>query len=118
MSAIGSVCIPRSLPARLRHAGDLAVVRELAQADPAEAELPGDGARSAAAPGAGVPARLEARLALLLVHKRLLCHYWFSPLSWVANGSPSDRSSANACSSVLAAVVMGTPRPGVRGRGP
>src|SRR5687768_17076025 len=54
MSATGSVIIAAS-PARLRHAGDRAVVRELAQADPAEAELPVHRAR---APAAVAPAVL------------------------------------------------------------
>src|SRR4029078_7585556 len=39
MSAIGSVCISFLLPAALRHARDDALVGELAQADPAQAEL-------------------------------------------------------------------------------
>src|SRR5215217_2642673 len=71
MSAIGSVCMVL-LPARLRHARDLPVVRELAQADPAEAELAIDGAGAAAAPAARVLPHLESRLALLLVHEGLL----------------------------------------------
>src|SRR5918997_1941025 len=56
-SAIGSVIDMRS-PARLRHAGDVALVRELAQADPAQAELLVDGARAAAVAAARVRARL------------------------------------------------------------
>src|SRR3954447_14341276 len=52
-SAMGSVIDMRS-PARLRHAGDVAVVRELAQADPAQAELAVDGTRAPAATAAGV----------------------------------------------------------------
>src|SRR6266540_3100930 len=72
MSAIGSVCI--SLPARFGHAGDLALVREVAQADPAEAELLVDGARPAAAVAARVLPHLEARLALGLSHQGLLSH--------------------------------------------
>jgi hypothetical protein len=69
MSAIGSVSILRLLPTALGHPRDLAVVRELAQADPAETEFPVDGARAAAAPAAGVLPHLEPRLALLLVHQ-------------------------------------------------
>src|ERR671926_1171163 len=57
-SATGSVMDMRSggllLPAALGHAGDVAVVRELAQADPAQAELAVDGARAAAAAAARV----------------------------------------------------------------
>src|SRR3954454_19411870 len=52
-SAMGSV-IDMRLPARLRHAGDVPVVRELAEADPAQAELAVDGARAPAATAAGV----------------------------------------------------------------
>src|SRR5918992_621558 len=72
MSAIGSVSILRLLPARLRHARDLAVVRELAQADPAEPELPVDGAGTSAPPAARVLADLEPRPALLLVDEGFL----------------------------------------------
>src|SRR5919112_1699944 len=64
-SATGSV-IDMRLPAALRHARDVAVVRELAQADPAQAELAEDGARAAAAAAARVLAGLVlggARLA-------------------------------------------------------
>src|SRR5919206_3695464 len=52
-SAMGSVIDMRS-PARLGHAGDEPLVRQLAQADPAEAELAVDGARAPAAPAARV----------------------------------------------------------------
>src|SRR3954467_15538563 len=64
-SATGSV-IDMRLPAALRHARDVAVVRELAQADPAQAELAEDGPRAAAAAAARVLAGLVlggARLA-------------------------------------------------------
>src|SRR4051794_37770775 len=64
-SATGSV-IDMRLPAALRHARDVAVVRELAQADPAQAELAEDGPRAAAAATARVLAGLVlggARLA-------------------------------------------------------
>src|SRR5205823_13205011 len=55
MSAIGSVSIsPPLLPARLRHAWDHALVSELAEADPAEAELAEDGPRPSAAVAARV----------------------------------------------------------------
>src|SRR5436190_7292800 len=72
MSAIGSVCM--LLPARFGHAGDLAFVREVAQADPAEAELLVDRARPATAIAARVLAHLEARLALGLRDQGLLSH--------------------------------------------
>src|SRR4029078_4869500 len=58
MSAIGSVSTVVSLPARLRHAGNCALVRELAEADPAEAELAEDRARAAAPVAARVVAHL------------------------------------------------------------
>src|SRR5687767_385977 len=55
-SAIGSVIDMRS-PARLRHAGDEALVRELAQADAAQPELAVDRTRAPAAPAAAVRPR-------------------------------------------------------------
>src|SRR3954447_5853992 len=63
-SAMGSV-IDMWLPARLGHAGDVAVVRELAQADPAEAELAEHRARPATAAAAGGLAGLVLGGALL-----------------------------------------------------
>src|SRR3954471_24224746 len=63
-SAMGSVIDIRS-PTRLRHARDHPVVRELAQADPAQAELAVHGARPAAATAARVLAGLELGGALL-----------------------------------------------------
>src|SRR3954466_6578131 len=72
-SAMGSVIDMRS-PARLRHAGDEPVVRELAQADPAEAELAVHGARATAAAAARMGPRLELRLARLAHDLGLLGH--------------------------------------------
>src|SRR5919107_585990 len=61
-SAMGSVMLMRGpLPARLGHAGDVALVGHLAQADPAQAELAIYGARAAALAAARVRARLELR---------------------------------------------------------
>src|SRR3954453_15119690 len=75
MSAFGSVSHLSLLPARLRHAGNRSLVRELAEADPAEAELAEDRARTAAP----VTARVVAHLVLLgspLLHvERGLRHY-------------------------------------------
>src|SRR3954451_8041050 len=59
-SAIGSVIDMRS-PARLGHARDVAVVRQLAQAQAAQPELPVDRARTPAATTARVRARLVLR---------------------------------------------------------
>src|SRR3954453_6560273 len=56
-SAMGSVIDMRS-PARLRHAGDEALVGELAQADAAQPELAVDRTRAPAATAARVGARL------------------------------------------------------------
>src|SRR3954470_6643513 len=65
-SAMGSVIdIRRYLPAALRHSGDVAVVRELAQADAAHAELAEHRARAPTAPAAGVLAGLELGTACL-----------------------------------------------------
>src|SRR3954447_23729694 len=63
-SATGSVIDIRS-PTRLRHAGDHAVVRELAQADAAQAELAVHGARPATPAAARVLAGLVLGGALL-----------------------------------------------------
>src|SRR5581483_3626396 len=60
MSAIGSVSIACSSPRRLGHAGDDAEMRQLAQADPAQAELLVHRARAAAAVAAAVLPRREA----------------------------------------------------------
>src|SRR5215210_6240552 len=73
MSAIGSVCMPL-LPARLRHAGDDALVGEVPQADSTEAELLEDRARPAAAVAARVRARLEALGLGRLLDQCLACH--------------------------------------------
>src|SRR5215216_8113056 len=76
MSATGSVSISRAppLPAALGHPWDHALVRELAQADPAEAELLEDRARPAAAVATRVVAHLELLRALLLDDERRLGH--------------------------------------------
>src|SRR3954467_7680147 len=76
-SATGSVIDMRS-PARLRHAGDEAVVRELAQADPAQAELAVHGARAAAAAAARVGPRGVLRRACLTGDLALLGHWSLS----------------------------------------
>src|SRR6266516_1131952 len=75
-SAVVSVIVMgrRLLPARLRHPRDHALVRELAQADPADAELPVHRAGPAAATAAGVPAGLELGRAPLAHHLRGLGH--------------------------------------------
>src|SRR3954452_15444884 len=61
-SATGSV-IDMGSPARLRHAGDVAVVRELAQADAAQPELAVHRPRPAAAAAARMGPRLVLRRA-------------------------------------------------------
>src|SRR3954454_9372597 len=74
MSATGSVSISSLLPPALRHAGDHALVGELAQADAAEPELLEHGTRPAAAVAAGVVAHLELRRGGGLHPQRLLRH--------------------------------------------
>src|SRR2546423_6656101 len=76
-SATGSVIDMRS-PARLRHAGDEALVGQLAQADPAQAELAVHGARAAAATAARVGPRGVLRRAGLPDDLALLCHWSLS----------------------------------------
>src|SRR5579859_5847440 len=72
MSAIGSVSI--GSPARFRHAGDCALVGEVAQADAAQAELAEHRARPAAAVAPRVRPRIELLRPLLLHDEARLCH--------------------------------------------
>src|SRR3954463_6598868 len=72
-SAMGSVMLMRS-PARLRHAGDEALMGELAQADPADAELAIHGARPAAAAAARMGPRPVLRRAAHTDDLGLFCH--------------------------------------------
>src|SRR5688572_18760660 len=74
MSETGSVSIVPPLPARLGHAGDEALVRKLAQADPAEAELLVDSARAPAPVAPGVGPRLVLLRAGGLRDQALLGH--------------------------------------------
>src|SRR6188472_1781026 len=98
MSAIGSVSISSLLPTALGHAGDGAVVRELAQADPAEAELLEHRARAAALVAARVVAHLELRAALLLDDERRLGHALLIP-SFV--GCEREAEAAQECERLL-----------------
>src|SRR4051812_15922624 len=72
MSAIGSVNI--ASPARFRHAGDCALMGEVAQADAAEPELAEHRARPAAPVAARVVAHPVLLRALLLDDEARLCH--------------------------------------------
>src|SRR6476620_6277698 len=88
-SAMGSV-IDMSLPARLRHAGDVAVVRERPQADPAQAELAEHAARAAALAASRVLTGLVLAAARLAHALRGLGHYSASSSSvWLGCGSSS-----------------------------
>src|SRR5919106_6153749 len=73
MSAIGSVIVIAS-PARLRDSRHLARVRELAQADATQAELPVVGARASTALAPVVLASLELRRPLLFLDQTFLGH--------------------------------------------
>src|SRR5947209_6007677 len=72
MSAIGSVSI--ASPARFRHAGNRALMGEVAQADAAETELAEHRARPAAPVAARVVAHPVLLRALLLDDEARLCH--------------------------------------------
>src|SRR6476646_3525945 len=63
-------------PAALRDTGQLAPVRHLADADPAQAERPVDRAGPAAPAAPGVAAHAELRLGCRLVDQSLLRHRW------------------------------------------
>src|SRR5439155_2104579 len=72
MSAIGSLRM--ALPARLQDARNLALERQLAEAEPAHLELPEVAARAAAQLAPMIGARLELRLTLRLHDERGLGH--------------------------------------------
>src|SRR5690606_22081174 len=67
-------CVRRWLPAGLGDARQLALVRHLAEADAAQAELPEHGARTAAARATSIPANSELRLPVRLGDQCLLSH--------------------------------------------
>src|SRR5204863_183955 len=84
-------------PRALGHSGDEALVGQLAQADPADAELAVDSPRPAAAPAAGVAAGLDLGPAPLAHDLGRLGHwllYWsldcsgVSPSAGAVRGSP------------------------------
>src|SRR6266702_3268953 len=108
MSAMGSTMVTVAVllsPARLGHAGHLAVVHHLPKTDPAQPELAehGFGPPAPAAPGVGPD--LELGLALLLLDECLLGHdvrYCPSRL----NGKPKAASRASPSASVRAVVTM------------
>ncbi len=102
-------------PRALGHPGDCAVVRQLAQADAAELVLAEHGTRTAAAVAAGVRAHRVLGGALLLHPERGLGQGYESLLRSAANGRPSARNSALACSSFSAVVVIATSRPLIDG---
>src|SRR6266498_3751389 len=101
MSATGAVS--SGLPARFRHAGDAALVCELAEADPAEAELAEDRAGTSAEVAAGIVTDLEPFRARLLDDQRLLCHALLLPSSVLARERHSQRGEK--CARLL--VVLG-----------
>src|SRR5687767_1817517 len=109
MSAMGSVALMSGSPTCLRHPRNGALVRELAQADPAEAELPVDRPRAAAAIAALVGPGLELRGPRCLRDQALLRQS--SSYCSDRNGRPSSRKSASASSSDFAVVVIVTSRP-------
>src|SRR5918997_919693 len=111
------------LPARLRHAGDEALVGELAQADPAQPELAVHGPRAPAPPAAAVRPGRVLGLAVgphdhgCLGHLKSLVSAYAATGSPVsdskpagrpsrANGMPSASRSANASASVCALVAQ------------
>src|SRR5437762_8456828 len=90
MSAMGSVmvmCRSAPSPTGLRHAGNLAGVNQLAQADAAQPELPEHRVGPATAPAPGVRPDLELGLPLLLLDQGLLRHYACCPS--LRNGKPN-----------------------------
>src|SRR6266508_5093826 len=111
----GVSCLVGELPAGLGHAGKLAAVRHLPQADPAEPELAEHGLRPAAALAAGVAPDGELRLAGLLDLQCSLRHVSVLLALHIhrsAKGNPRCLSRARPSSSFLAVVttVMSMPR--------
>src|SRR5918912_1099484 len=102
-----------ALPGTLGHAGDRALVRELAEADPAETELAIDRTRPAAAAAARVVAHAELLGTPGLRDQGFLGHYSVSPSACVTagNGIPRPRRSASASSLSFAVVVIATSSP-------
>src|SRR3954453_1486583 len=103
MSATGSVIVMRFAlpsPARLRHAGHLAGVDHLPQADAAQAELAVHRARPVAPAAPGVGADLVLGLALRLLDECLLRHYCCCPSR--RNGKPKAASNARPSASEVA----------------
>src|SRR5262249_3805254 len=96
MSATGSVSTVFLLPAALGHAGDRALMRELAQADPAQAELAEHRAGPAAAVAPSVVANLVATGPRLLDSQRRLCHVLLLPSSVLARERHAERGEERA----------------------
>src|SRR5688572_15112801 len=115
MSAIGSVIIAAS-PRSLRDAGDLAGMRQLAEAQPSQLESLVHGPRAAASATPRVRPHPELRPAPRFLDQRFLRHNVPQPVLWTAGsprkGNPLALSIARSSSSVFAVVttVMSIPR--------
>src|SRR5690606_35613241 len=102
MSAMGSFTMVVSSPARLGHARDVAAERVIAQADSAHLELAVVAPWTPADSAAIAMPNLELGSLFQLCECALACHVC---LPQVRTGMPRPRSSARACSSVLAVVT-------------
>src|SRR3954453_12120020 len=109
---MGSVSI--SLPAGLGHSGHITIVRSLAQADPAEAELPEVRARPATTAAAVVPPGLELGVAALPDPLRCLCHQLSSPVD-VSCDPPSALPPSSASPPPSAPSSPSSPSSGFSG---
>src|SRR2546423_8939139 len=119
MSAMGSVMVMvvptrrRSwLPRGLGHAGDLARMGHLPQADPAQAEPAVDGFGAATPVAAGVGPHLELGLSLLLLDERLLGHalYVLSPARRKGKLKASNRAFPWSSVRAVVTIVIFIPR--------
>src|SRR5580765_460361 len=98
-------------PTTLGYSRDVALERQLAEAQPAQRELPHVGARTAAQMAAVAQANLELRLLLFFGDLRGGCHNSSAPsqlLSAARNGMPTNCNSFRASSSVFADVTTHT----------
>src|SRR6266849_6620400 len=110
MSATGSVVIILesssygSLPRCLCHAGDVALMRPLPEADPAQPEFAQVAARTAAQLAPVVLPHFELRLQFRFLDQARLGHQAAAPSR--RSGMPISSRNATACSSFCAVVTI------------
>src|SRR5947208_10668681 len=112
-SEMGSVVAMDGLPARLRHSGDEAVVGQLAQADPAHAELAVHGAGPAAAAAARIRPSLVLGRSRLAHDLRCLGHLLLALFGLLVAGAAALGWGRTLGLGALFAFLLGLRRLGV-----